>query len=82
VDIHFSQIITATRNKYSRERQDGFLVACSDAAVTPVLVVRDGSRAGAVRCDSLRARVCNRGSKEIGVVALIGEQIIEGKTAG
>jgi hypothetical protein len=52
------------------------------ALLVEVLVVRDGSRAGAVRWNnSLSARVCNRGSKAIGVVALIGEQIIEGKTA-
>jgi hypothetical protein len=51
------------------------------ALLVEVLVVRDGSRAGAVRRDDgLSARVFNGGSKAIGVVALVGEQVFEGKT--
>jgi len=47
-----------------------------------VLVVRDSLRAGAVRRDDgLSARVCNGGAKAIGVVALVSEQVFEGKTA-
>src|SRR5712664_1899471 len=46
-----------------------------------VLVVGDSSRAGAVRRDNgLSASVCDRGSKAIGVVALVCEQVFEGKT--
>jgi hypothetical protein len=46
-----------------------------------VLVVRDSSRAGAVRRDDdLSARVGNGGTKAIGVVALVSEQVFEGKT--
>ena len=45
-----------------------------------VLVVRDSSRAGAVRWDDgVSARVCDGGSKAIGVVALVREQVFEGK---
>ena len=46
-----------------------------------VLVVRDSSRAGAVRRDNgLSASVCDGGSKAIGVVALVCEQVFKGKT--
>jgi hypothetical protein len=45
-----------------------------------VLVVRDGSRAGSVRRDNgLSASVCDGGSKAIGVVAFVCEQVFEGK---
>jgi hypothetical protein len=46
-----------------------------------VLVVRDSSRAGTVRRDDGRgASVCDGGSQAIGVVALVCEQVFEGKT--
>ena len=45
------------------------------------VVVRDSLRAGAVRWNNcLSACVLNGGSKAIGVVALVGEQVFEGKT--
>ena len=44
------------------------------------LVIRDSLRARAVRRDDgLGASVCDGGSKAIGVVALVGEQVFEGK---
>ena len=46
-----------------------------------VLVVRDSLRTGAVRRDNgVSASVCDGGSKAIGVVALVCEQVFEGKT--
>ncbi len=52
------------------------------ALFVEVLVVRDGSRAGAVRRDDrLGARVRNGGSKAIGVIALVSEQVFEGEAA-
>ena len=46
-----------------------------------VLVIRDSLRAGTVRWnDRLSACVRNGGSKVIGVVALVGEQVFEGKS--
>jgi hypothetical protein len=46
-----------------------------------VLVIWDSSRAGAVgRDNGLSASVCDGGSKAIGVVALVCEQVFEGKT--
>jgi hypothetical protein len=46
-----------------------------------VLVVRDSSRAVAVRRDNgLSASVCVEGSKAIGVVTLVCEQVFVGKT--
>ena len=51
------------------------------ALLVEILVVGDGSRAGAVRRDDgLSASICDGGSKAIGVVALVSEQIFEGKT--
>jgi hypothetical protein len=82
---------------FRRKRRDGFLVTCGDAAamldlvdesfdqvalLAEVLVLRDSSRAGAVRRDDgLSAGVCDGGSKAIGVVAFVREQVFEGKTA-
>jgi hypothetical protein len=52
------------------------------ALLVEVLVVRDSARAGAVRRDDgLSARVCNGDAKAIGVVALVSEQVFEGRTA-
>jgi hypothetical protein len=51
------------------------------ALFVEVLVVWDCLRAGAVRRDDgLSASVCDGGSKAIGVVALVCEQVFEGKT--
>ena len=51
------------------------------ALLVEVLVVRDSLRAGAVRRDNgLSASLCDGGSKAIGVVALVSEQVFEGKT--
>jgi hypothetical protein len=51
------------------------------ALLVEVLVVRDGSRAGAIRRDDgLGARICNGGSKAVGIVTLVSEQVFEGKT--
>jgi hypothetical protein len=95
VDIHFSEIMVAARNSTAAKRHDG-LITCGDAAVifdlvdesldqvslfVEVLAVRDSLRAGTLRWnDGLSTRVCNGGSKVIGVVALVGEQVFEGKT--
>jgi hypothetical protein len=76
VDIHFSQIMVPTSNVLSFYLVDEPLDRT--ALFVEVLVVGDGLRTGTFRWDDgLGACVFNGGTKAVGVVALVSEQVFE-----